>query len=235
MNVGWRSRPSLTRPSRLFSKISLRLSPSRKLAWQLWSSNCVRSCRTGRWRPWWRPTMRSGVCLSLSPSPLLRRLAMYVGLRRRSNWWPFLARAFAVNPSRQEARPWRALEIDRSARPSRSALPDDECEPLAQGTILNERRVRHINNNTACTAPAVRSRWGNPSNRKVADIYISTPALRHWEAPRRTTVDARNQPADKRMINRRLKPHRRPCAHFWSGSKPYGSPPGERGVCCPSH
>jgi hypothetical protein len=30
----------------------------------------------GRWRPWWRPTKRSGVCLSLSPSPLLRRLAM---------------------------------------------------------------------------------------------------------------------------------------------------------------
>ena len=85
MNVGWRSRPSLTRPSRLFSKISLRLSPPRKLAWQLWSSNCVRSCRPGRWRPWWRPTKRSGVCLSLSPSPLLRRLAMYVGLRRRSS------------------------------------------------------------------------------------------------------------------------------------------------------
>ena len=35
MNVGWRSRPSLTRPSRLFSKISLRLSPRRDLAWQL--------------------------------------------------------------------------------------------------------------------------------------------------------------------------------------------------------
>jgi hypothetical protein len=44
--------------------------------------------------------------------------------------------------------------------------------------------------------------------------YLSTPALRHWEAPRRTTVDACNQPADKRKINRRLKPHRRPCAHF---------------------
>src|SRR6478736_3731146 len=99
---------------------------------------------------------------------------------------------------------------------------------------LNERRVRHINNNTACTAPAVRSRWGNPSNRKVADIYISTPALRHWEAPRRTTVDARNQPADKRMINRRLKPHRRPCAHFWSGSKPYGSPPGREEFVAPA-
>jgi hypothetical protein len=27
---------------------------------------------------------RSGVCLSLSPSPLLRRLAMYVGLRRHN-------------------------------------------------------------------------------------------------------------------------------------------------------
>src|SRR6202008_1276766 len=95
---------------------------------------------------------------------------------------------------------------------------------------LNERRVRHINN-TACTAPAVRSRGGNPSNRKVADIYISTPALRHWEAPRRTTVDARNQPADKRMINRRLKPHRRPCAHFWSGRKsPWGSPQGEKSL-----
>ena len=76
MNVGWRSRPSLTQPSRLFSKISLRLSPQRKLAWQLWSSNCVRSCRAGRWRRWWRPTKRSGVWLSLSPSPLLRRLAV---------------------------------------------------------------------------------------------------------------------------------------------------------------
>ena len=91
--------------------------------------------------------------------------------------------------------------------------------------LSEEEGVRHINNNTACTAPAVRSRWGNPSNRKVADIYLSTPALRHWEAPRRTTVDACNQPADKRKINRRLKPHRRPCAHFWSGSKPYGGPP----------
>src|SRR6201987_2354962 len=95
---------------------------------------------------------------------------------------------------------------------------------------LNERRVRHINNNTACTAPAVRSRWANPSNRKLADIYISTPALRHWEAPRRTTVDARNQPADKRMINRRLKPHRRPCAHFWSGRKSCGVPRGEKSL-----
>jgi hypothetical protein len=47
-----------------------------------------------------------------------------------------LARAFAVNPSRQQARPRRALGIDRSARPSRSALPDDECEPLAQGLHL---------------------------------------------------------------------------------------------------
>src|SRR4029077_3318245 len=63
---------------------------------------------------------------------------------------------------------------------------------------------------------------------------ISTPALRHWEAPRRTTVDARNQPADKRMINRRLKPHRRPCAHFWSGSKPYGSPPGREEFVAPA-
>jgi transposase len=34
---------------------------------QLWSSNCVRSCRPGRWHRWWRPTKRSGVCLSLSP------------------------------------------------------------------------------------------------------------------------------------------------------------------------
>src|SRR6516165_10805622 len=99
---------------------------------------------------------------------------------------------------------------------------------------LNERRARHINNNTACTAPAVRSRWGNPSNRKVADIYLSTPALRHWEAPRRTTVDARNQPADKRKINRRLKPHRRPCAHFWSGSKPCGVPPGREEFVAPA-
>src|ERR1700751_1077921 len=40
-----------------------------------------------------------------------------------------------------------------------------------ESNYMNERRVRHINNNTACTAPAVRSRWGNPSNRKVADIY----------------------------------------------------------------
>src|SRR5690348_16749206 len=95
---------------------------------------------------------------------------------------------------------------------------------------LNERRVRHINNNTVCTAPAVRSRWGNPSNRKVADIYISTPSLRHWEAPRRTTVDARNQPADKRMINRRLKPHRRPCAHFGREANLLGLPRGERSL-----
>jgi hypothetical protein len=38
-----------------------------------------------------------------------------------------LARAFAVNPSRQEARPWRAVGIDRSARPRRNMLPCDEC------------------------------------------------------------------------------------------------------------
>src|ERR1700739_913020 len=61
--------------------------------------------------------------------------------------------------------------------------------------------------------------------------YLSTPALRHWEAPRRTTVDARNQPADKRMINRRLKPHRRPCAHFWSGRQILrGSSRGEKSL-----
>src|ERR1700752_3083574 len=62
--------------------------------------------------------------------------------------------------------------------------------------------------------------------------YLSTPALRHWEAPRRTTVDARNQPADKRMINRRLKPHRRPCAPL-VGKQTLWVSPGERGVCCP--
>jgi len=88
-----------------------------------------------------------------------------------------LARAFAVNPSRQEARPWRAMGIDRSARPSRSALPDDECEPLAQGTIWTRGESDTSTTTRRCTAPAVRSRWGNPSNRKVADIYISTPAL----------------------------------------------------------
>src|SRR6516164_8355935 len=93
-----------------------------------------------------------------------------------------------------------------------------------------EERARHINNNTACTAPAVRSRWGNPSNRKVADIYLSTPALRHWEAPRRTTVDARNQPANKRMINRRLKSHRRLCAHLVGKQTSWVSPPGERSL-----
>src|SRR4029077_8036219 len=126
------------------------------------------------------------------------------------------------------------MGIDRSARPSRSALPDDECEPLAQGTIRTRGESDTSTTTRRCTAPAVRSRWGNPSNRKVADIYVSTPALRHWEAPRRTTVDARNQPADKRMINRRLKPHRRPCAHFWSGSKPYGSPPGREEFVAPA-
>src|ERR1700747_3264848 len=63
--------------------------------------------------------------------------------------------------------------------------------------------------------------------------YLSTPALRHWEAPRRTTVDARNQPADKRMINRRLKPHRRPCAPL-VGKQILWVSPGERGVFCPS-
>jgi len=36
------------------------------------------------------------------------------------------------------------------------------------------------------------------------------------------------------MINRRLKPHRRPCAHFWSGSKPYGSPPGREEFVAPA-
>src|ERR1700758_5131347 len=60
--------------------------------------------------------------------------------------------------------------------------------------------------------------------------YLSTPALRHWEAPRRTTVDARNQPADKRMINRRLKPHRRPCAHFGREANPVGVPRGEKSL-----
>jgi Transposase len=36
------------------------------------------------------------------------------------------------------------------------------------------------------------------------------------------------------MTNRRLKPHRRPCAHFWSGSKPYGSPPGREEFVAPA-
>src|SRR6516162_1667631 len=53
-------------------------------------SACVRSCRVGRWRRWWRPTKRSGVCLSLSPSPLLRRLAMYVGFATPQQLMAFL-------------------------------------------------------------------------------------------------------------------------------------------------
>ena len=64
----------------------------------------------------------------------------------------------------------------------------------------------------------------------MADIY-RRPLSRHWEAPRRTTVDAVTNPRIREKINRRLKPHRRPCAHFWSGSKPYGGPPrGERSL-----
>src|ERR1700756_5028977 len=63
--------------------------------------------------------------------------------------------------------------------------------------------------------------------------YLSTPALRHWEAPRRTTVDARNQPADKRKINRRLKPHRRPCAPL-VGKQTLWSPPGSEEFVAPA-
>jgi hypothetical protein len=35
------------------------------------------------------------------------------------------------------------------------------------------------------------------------------------------------------MINRRLKPHRRPCAHFWSGRKSCGPPRGEKSLLPP--
>jgi hypothetical protein len=53
-----------------------------------------------------------------------------------------LARAFAVNPSRQEARPWRALGIDRSARPSRSKLSSDECgRPASSPSSASDYRT----------------------------------------------------------------------------------------------
>jgi hypothetical protein len=65
-------------------------------------------------------------------------------------------------------------------------------------------------------------------------ITASTQIRFSVHTPRRTTVDARNQPADKRMINRRLKPHRRPCAHFWSGTKSCGGPPGREESVAPA-
>jgi hypothetical protein len=67
--------------------------------------------------------------------------------------------------------------------------PDDECEHLVQGVHLTsphgeavgisnylKRRVRHINNNTACIA-AVRSRWGNPESSSKWPISIDARSL----------------------------------------------------------
>src|ERR1700740_2471494 len=67
-----------------------------------------------------------------------------------------------------------------------------------ESNYLNERGEKSdtINNHTACTAPAVRSRWGNPSNRKVADIY------------RRPRLDIGNTPDEQRRMratNSRLR------------------------------
>jgi len=102
-----------------------------------------------------------------------------------------LARAFAVNPSRQEARPWRALGIDRSALPSRSMLPDDECEPLAQGfhltsphgeaaTSVGYRTIwsRGESDTSTTTQRAQRRRWGHGGG---------TPAIAKWPI----SIDAR--------------------------------------------
>jgi hypothetical protein len=98
-----------------------------------------------------------------------------------------------------------------------------------ESNYLNERRSPTHQQQHSVHSAGGEVTVGEPQQSQ-SGRYLSTPALRHWEAPRRTTVDARNQPADKRMTNRRLKPHRRPCAPLVGKQTLWVSPGGERSL-----
>jgi hypothetical protein len=90
------------------------------------NSSALRLCTaTASWLPIARSPRDNGDCPRVRRPPVVSRSA---GCAPEAGHLqdPFpcqthcqVARAFAVNSSRQEARPWRAWEIDRSARPSR--------------------------------------------------------------------------------------------------------------------
>src|SRR5215475_5535819 len=75
---------------------------------------------------------------------------------------------------------------------------------LSEGRSPTHRQHR-------CTAPAVRPlRWGTPAEIQWP-IAIDARSLDIGK-PQTNNGRCGNQPANKSLINRRLKPHRRPCA-----------------------
>src|SRR5215475_7124803 len=92
---------------------------------------------------------------------------------------------------------------------------------LSEGRSPTHRQHR-------CTAPAVRPlRWGTLAEIQW-QIAIDARSLDIGK-PQTNNGRCGNQPANKSLINRRLKPHRRPCAlarkqTLWPG----------RVVCCPA-